>query len=151
MNIDDNIDDENEKRNRLYSLYVLCEDGYVGDFERHRIPKCVQTYIQSICPDEQNENDEVLFCTIRFSQGEVIKVTISFDDIVPMSYVIDFVKQSPVQGWRVTLIGEYNTNASILCTNVIAWRKLSIYLRLNDYEYTYIHWEPYMKNTLLSK
>ena len=126
--------------------------GFFAFYTFYRIEHTIPFPITMRCSKcEHNEKDEDILCTVRFSQGENVKVTISFDDIVPMSYVIDFVKQSPVQGWRVTLIGEYNTNASILCTNVIAWRKLSIYLRLNDYEYTYIHWEPYMKNTLLSK
>ena len=144
--IEDSIDNNSEKRNRLYNLYMFCEEGYDGDLDHHHIPKCIQSYVLSTFRNELDENNEDLLCTVRFSQGETIQVTISFDDIVPMSYVVDFVKQSPVQGWRVTLIGEYNTNASILCTNVIDWRKLSIYLRLNEYEYTYIHWELYNKN-----
>ena len=99
------------------------------------------------CPScKHNKKDEDLLCKVRFNQGETVKVSISFDDIVPMSYVFDFVNQSPVQGWCVTLFGEYNVNASFLCASVVAWRKVSI---LNDYEYTYIHWEMYENGELL--
>ena len=58
--IDEYIDNRSEKRNRLYSLYVLCEDGCVGDLDHHPVPICVQTYILSICPDEHTENDSNL-------------------------------------------------------------------------------------------
>jgi len=149
VDIDESIDNDSEKRNCLYRSYVFCEHGYMGDLDRHPIPMCVQSYILSICPDEHTENDEDLLCKVRFNQGENVKVTISFDDTVPMSYVYYFVNQSPEQGWGVTLFGEYNISASIICTSVVAWRKLSIYLRLNDYEYTYIHWEIYENGELL--
>jgi hypothetical protein len=138
---DSNYNDS-KKRNHLYSCFVFEDEGRVGSLYRHRIPECIVSFILSICPDVYDDNNDDLKCIIRFNQGEKVKVSVSFEnETVPMWHVLDFVKQSPVQGWHVTLYGEYNMKATMICSSASTWREIELYCLFNDYEHThFVHY-----------
>lgn len=87
---------------------------------------------ESVLPDD-------VLGPIHFDRGERAKVCVSFEnEKFPISYVRDFVNQSPVEGWQVTFAGEHFTNATMICSSIETWREIYVYCLMNDNEYTQI-------------
>ena len=66
--------------------------------------------------------------------GEKVKIYVYY----PMEHVLQFVANSPVEGWRVMLIESEFTNMTMYCETKPNDKHIATYCLMNFGQYTYV-------------